>query len=81
MPLADPAVRAHAEGQVTCVAGRRSAHDGVLTAGKYVDWGVVSMSVTNLLIIIAMVVVFVLALVLPFPQPHQPADRDQQERS
>jgi hypothetical protein len=41
--------------------------DIVLTAGKYVTWGVVSISVTNLLIIVLMVVVFVVALVLPFP--------------
>ena len=46
--------------------------NGVLTAGKYFDWGVVSISATNLLIIIAMVVVFVLALLLPFPHPRQP---------
>lgn len=36
-------------------------------AGKYVDWGVLHVSVTNLAIIAAMVLVFVLALVLPFP--------------
>lgn len=39
----------------------------VLVGGRYLDWGVVSISVTNLAIIVAMVVVFVLALVLPFP--------------
>jgi len=39
-------------------------------AGKYVDWGVVSISLTNLLVILGMVVIFVLALVLPFPQGH-----------
>jgi hypothetical protein len=38
------------------------------TAGKYIDWGVVSISLTNLLVILGMMVVFVLALVLPFPQ-------------
>jgi hypothetical protein len=41
--------------------------DSVFSAGKYVTWGVVSISATNLLIIVLMVVVFVLALVLPFP--------------
>lgn len=40
-------------------------------AGDYVHWGVVSVSVTNLLIIVGMVVVFVLALLLPFPKPHE----------
>lgn len=45
-----------------------------LDAGRYVHWGVVSISVTNLAIIAAMVVVFVLALLLPFP--HSDDDRD-----
>ena len=40
-------------------------------AGRYLDWGVISVSVTNAAIIVAMVVVFVLALLLPFPH-----DRD-----
>jgi hypothetical protein len=33
----------------------------------YLHWGVVQISLTNFLIIVAMVVIFVLALVLPFP--------------
>ena len=36
-------------------------------SGRYLSWGVIHISVTNALIILAMVVVFVLALVLPFP--------------
>ena len=36
-------------------------------AGRYVNWGVVHISVTNLVIIALMLLVFVLALVLPFP--------------
>jgi hypothetical protein len=49
--------------------------DTVFAAGKYITWGVVSISLTNLLIIVLMVVVFVLALLLPFPQggPAPPA--------
>ena len=43
----------------------------IYSAGKYVDWGVIHVSVTNLLIIVTMVVVFALALVLPFPKPHE----------
>jgi hypothetical protein len=43
----------------------------VVLAGRYIDWGVISISVTNAAIIAAMVVVFVLALVAPFPR-----DRD-----
>ena len=36
--------------------------------GDYVTWGVVQVSVANLVVIAAMVVVFVLALLLPFPR-------------
>ena len=45
--------------------------DSVFDAGKYVSWGVVSISLTNLLVILAMVVIFVLALVIPFPHDHE----------
>jgi hypothetical protein len=44
-------------------------------AGRYIDWGVISISVTNAAIIVAMVVVFVLALLVPFPH-----DRDDDVR-
>ena len=37
------------------------------SAGRYVTWGVIQISVTNLVIIAAMIVLFVLALLLPFP--------------
>jgi hypothetical protein len=33
----------------------------------YLHWGVVQISLTNFLIIVAMVVIFVLTLVVPFP--------------
>lgn len=47
----------------------------VFAAGKYVSWGVVSISLTNLLVILGMIVLFVLALVIPFPGDHeQPSD-------
>jgi hypothetical protein len=47
----------------------------VFAAGKYVSWGVVSISLTNLLVIIAMIAVFVLALVIPFPHDRErPSD-------
>jgi hypothetical protein len=42
----------------------------VLAAGKYVSWGVVSISLTNLLVVLGMIVLFVLALVIPFPGDH-----------
>ena len=34
--------------------------------GRYIHWGVLNVSLTNLLIVVAMVVLFVLALVVPF---------------
>jgi hypothetical protein len=52
----------------------------VLTAGKYVHWGVVSISLTNLLVILGMIVVFVLALVIPFPR-HRGGRRDDEDGS
>lgn len=36
-------------------------------AGKYIDWGVIQISVGNLIVIGLMVVAFVLAIALPFP--------------
>jgi hypothetical protein len=48
--------------------------------GKYVHWGVVQISVTNLVIIAAMVVLFVLALFVPFGSDHgSQADRERQK--
>ena len=52
-----------------------------LAAGHYIDWGVISISVTNAAIIGLMLVVFVLALVLPFPRPREaPVEREERER-
>jgi hypothetical protein len=34
----------------------------------FVHWGVVQISLANLLVIVLMIVIFVLALVLPFPR-------------
>jgi len=39
----------------------------IAAAGHYFHWGVISVSITNLLIVIAMLVLFGLALVVPFP--------------
>jgi hypothetical protein len=36
--------------------------------GHYVHWGVIQISVANLVVIIVMVVIFVAALLLPFPK-------------
>jgi hypothetical protein len=38
--------------------------------GRYVDWGVIQISVANLLIIGTMILLFILALVVPFPSGH-----------
>lgn len=46
-----------------------------LAGSHYFHWGVVQISLANLLVIIAMVVIFVLALVLPFP--HGRSDDDE----
>lgn len=53
------------------------------TAGKYISWGVVSISVTNLLVIALMVLVFIVALVLPFPHAHEapPAPHGEEDPS
>lgn len=44
--------------------------------GSYLHWGVISISVTNALIVLGMIVLFVLALVLPFPKPPRDAGDD-----
>jgi hypothetical protein len=36
--------------------------------GHYVHWGVIQISVANLVVIIVMIVIFMLALLLPFPR-------------
>jgi hypothetical protein len=36
-------------------------------SGTFVHWGVIQISVANLIVIILMLVVFALALLLPFP--------------
>lgn len=53
------------------------AATGILGGRAYfLHWGVVQISLANLLVIVAMIVVLGLALVLPFPHGHDdPADR------
>jgi hypothetical protein len=43
--------------------------------GHYVHWGVIQISVANIVVIAAMIAVFVLALLLPFPKGHQAGER------
>jgi hypothetical protein len=45
--------------------------------GYFLHWGVIQISLANLVVIVLMLVVFVLALLLPFP--HAGADEDAQE--
>jgi hypothetical protein len=41
---------------------------GILSGpAHYLHWGVIQISMTNFLVIVAMIVVFVLALIVPFP--------------
>jgi hypothetical protein len=49
-------------------------------AGRFIDWGVVQISVANLVVIAVMIVLFVLALVVPFPRSRaeKTEDRDDQ---
>jgi hypothetical protein len=42
--------------------------------GKYINWGVIQISVANLIIIGVMVLLFILALVVPFPD-HEAEDQ------
>ncbi|GAA1157130.1 hypothetical protein [Nocardioides aquiterrae] len=55
-----------------------AVHAYSVSSGHYLDWGVISVSVTNALIIATMIVVFVLALLLPFP--HDPDDSSREPR-
>ena len=38
-------------------------------AGDVVQWGFLTVTVANLVVVLAMVLVFVLAILLPFPAP------------
>jgi len=40
--------------------------------GHYVHWGVIQISVANLVVIAVMIALFVVALVLPFPKDRGP---------
>jgi hypothetical protein len=40
--------------------------------GHYLHWGVISISVTNLVVILLMLAVFALAILLPFPKGRKP---------
>jgi hypothetical protein len=61
-------------GAVTALSAASSAG-----AGHYLHWGVLSVSLTNALVIGAMLVVFVLALVVPFGRRSHAASRARPE--
>ena len=51
-----------------------AVHDAAVDlnhTGHYLHWGVIQLSVANLVVIGVMIVLFVLALVLPFPKGHE----------
>ncbi|WP_328640612.1 hypothetical protein [Streptomyces canus] len=62
-------------GQIVRITGIPTSGGSALAApvdlngtGRYVHWGVIQLSVANLVVIGLMVVVFVAALLLPFPR-------------
>jgi hypothetical protein len=48
--------------------------------GKYVNWGVIQISVANLTIIGVMILLFILALVVPFPTHDEQDDQEGHSR-
>jgi hypothetical protein len=40
--------------------------------GHYLHWGVISISVTNLVVIVLMLALFALAILVPFPKGRKP---------
>ena len=68
--------RSPREKQVTVMTGLSIVADG---PGRYITWGVVQISTSNLIIIGSMVVLFVLALVVPFGSG-QDSQTDQERR-
>jgi hypothetical protein len=55
-------------GLVRAAGGALAAPVNLNHTGHYVHWGVVQISVANLVVIVGMVVVFAAALLLPFPK-------------
>ncbi len=41
-------------------------------SASYLEWGWLSISVPNLIVILVMILLFVLAIVLPFPKDRHP---------
>jgi hypothetical protein len=49
---------------------------GVAAAGRFLDWGVVQISLANLLVVAIMVAAFALAVLVPFPGRQDEAATD-----
>jgi hypothetical protein len=49
--------------------------------GRYLHWGVITISLSNFLIIVGMIVVFVLALVIPFGRHRRQSSVDSDPES
>ena len=58
-------------GMITPIDARRPVEVVMDQPGTYLHWGVIQISVANLIVIGLMLLVFVLALVLPFPRGRQ----------
>jgi hypothetical protein len=48
--------------------------------GKYIQWGVIQISVANAIIIGVMILLFILALVVPFPTHDERSDEEGHSR-
>ncbi|HEX7538439.1 MAG TPA: hypothetical protein VF391_15725 [Dermatophilaceae bacterium] len=48
--------------------------------GKYIQWGVIQISVANAIIIGVMILLFILALVVPFPAHDEQSDEERHGR-
>ncbi|HYO20212.1 MAG TPA: hypothetical protein VES02_16285 [Dermatophilaceae bacterium] len=48
--------------------------------GKYIQWGVIQISVANAIIIGVMILLFILALVVPFPTHDDQSDEEGHSR-
>jgi large-conductance mechanosensitive channel len=63
--------------QVTVMSALSIVAEG---PGKYIHWGVIQISVANLVIIGVMILLFILALVVPFPTHEEQPDKEGHKR-
>jgi len=53
---------------------------GLDGTGRYIHWGVIQLSVSNLLVIVLIVVIFAAAVLLPFPSDKSDGSDEQGDR-